>query len=53
VPGSYSDLRYHSLVVLPDSVPDELEVTESIATVEGKRLLANFPGAPVPSAVGR
>ena len=64
--------RYHSLVVLPDTVPADLEVTaraedgevmglrhrrypvegvqfhpESILTVEGKRLLANFLGAPV------
>jgi anthranilate synthase component 2 len=61
--------RYHSLVVLPDTVPADLEVTaraedgevmglrhrrypiegvqfhpESILTVEGKRLLANFLG---------
>jgi len=64
--------RYHSLVVLPDTVPADLEATaraedgegmglrhrrypvegvqfhpESILTVEGKRLLANFLGAPV------
>ena len=64
--------RYHSLVVLRDTVPEELEVTasaedgeimgirhrrypvegvqfhpESILTVEGKRLLANFLRAPV------
>jgi anthranilate synthase component II len=63
--------RYHSLVVLPHTVPADLEVTaqaedgeimglrhrrypvegvqfhpESILTVEGKRLLANFLGAP-------
>jgi anthranilate synthase component II len=62
--------RYHSLVVLRDTVPAELEITaeaedgqimglrhrrfpvegvqfhpESILTVEGKRLLANFIGA--------
>jgi len=62
--------RYHSLVVLRDTVPDELEITaeaedgqimglrhrrfpvegvqfhpESILTVEGKNLLANFVGA--------
>jgi len=68
--------RYHSLVVLPDTVPADLEVTataedgevmglrhrrypvegvqfhpESILTVEGKRLLANFLGAPVPATV--
>jgi anthranilate synthase/aminodeoxychorismate synthase-like glutamine amidotransferase len=66
--------RYHSLVVLPDTVPADLEVTaqaedgevmglrhrrypvegvqfhpESILTVEGKRLLANFLGAPAPA----
>jgi anthranilate synthase/aminodeoxychorismate synthase-like glutamine amidotransferase len=64
-------MRYHSLVIAPEDVPDELEVTawsadrpagreimavchralpvygvqfhpESIATTEGKRLLANF-----------
>jgi anthranilate synthase component II len=64
--------RYHSLVVLRDTIPADLEVTaqaedgevmglrhrrypvegvqfhpESILTVEGKRLLANFLGAPV------
>jgi anthranilate synthase/aminodeoxychorismate synthase-like glutamine amidotransferase len=68
--------RYHSLVVLADTVPAELEVAaraedgevmglrhrrypvegvqfhpESILTVEGKRLLANFLGAPAPIAV--
>ena len=68
--------RYHSLVVLPDTVPIDLEVTaraedgevmglrhrrypvegvqfhpESILTVEGKRLLANFLGVPVPVVV--
>ncbi len=68
--------RYHSLVVLPDTVPTDLEITataedgqvmglrhrrypvegvqfhpESILTVEGKRLLANFLGAPVPATV--
>ena len=68
--------RYHSLVVLPDTVPIDLEVTaraedgevmglrhrrypvegvqfhpESILTVEGKRLLANFLGVPVPAVV--
>ena len=68
--------RYHSLVVLPDTVPGELEVTaraedgevmglrhrrypvegvqfhpESILTVEGKRLLANFLGVRVPAPV--
>jgi anthranilate synthase/aminodeoxychorismate synthase-like glutamine amidotransferase len=66
--------RYHSLVVLPVTVPDDLEITataedgevmglrhrrypiegvqfhpESILTVEGKRLLANFLGAPARS----
>jgi anthranilate synthase/aminodeoxychorismate synthase-like glutamine amidotransferase len=64
--------RYHSLVVLRETVPDDLEITaeaedgqimglrhrhhpvegvqfhpESILTVEGKKLLANFLGAPV------
>jgi anthranilate synthase component 2 len=64
--------RYHSLVVLRDTVPADLEITasaedgeimgirhrrypvegvqfhpESILTVEGKRLLANFLRAPV------
>ena len=68
--------RYHSLVVLPDTVPADLEVTaraedgevmglrhrrypvegvqfhpESILTVEGKRLLANFLGVPAPAVV--
>jgi len=68
--------RYHSLVVLPDTIPADLEVTaraedgevmglrhrrypvegvqfhpESILTVEGKRLLANFLGVPVPAVV--
>ena len=68
--------RYHSLVVLPETVPADLEITaqaedgevmglrhrrypvegvqfhpESILTVEGKRLLANFLGAPAPVAV--
>jgi anthranilate synthase component II len=67
--------RYHSLVVLPETVPPDLEVTahaedgevmglrhrrypvegvqfhpESILTVEGKRLLANFLGVPAPTA---
>jgi anthranilate synthase/aminodeoxychorismate synthase-like glutamine amidotransferase len=65
--------RYHSLVVLRDTVPADLEVSawaedgevmglrhrrfplegvqfhpESILTVEGKRLLANFLAAPPP-----
>ncbi|HEU4370400.1 MAG TPA: aminodeoxychorismate/anthranilate synthase component II [Methylomirabilota bacterium] len=69
--------RYHSLVVLADTVPADLEVSaraedgeimglrhrrypiegvqfhpESILTVEGKRLLANFLGVPAPAAVG-
>jgi len=68
--------RYHSLVVLPDTVPGDLEVTaraedgevmglrhrrypvegvqfhpESILTVEGKRLLANFLGVQAPAPV--
>ena len=69
--------RYHSLVVLAETVPEELEITaraedgqvmglrhrrfpiegvqfhpESILTVEGKRLLANFLGTPAAAAVG-
>ncbi len=65
--------RYHSLVVLRHTVPDDLEVTawtdqdeimgvrhrrypvegvqfhpESILTIQGKRLLANFLAAPRP-----
>ena len=65
--------RYHSLVVLADTVPADLEITaraedgeimglrhrrypvegvqfhpESILTVEGKHLLANFLGVPAP-----
>jgi anthranilate synthase/aminodeoxychorismate synthase-like glutamine amidotransferase len=68
--------RYHSLIVLAETVPADLEVSartddgqvmglrhrrfpiegvqfhpESILTVEGKRLLANFLGAPAPAAV--
>jgi anthranilate synthase component II len=68
--------RYHSLVVLDETVPADLEVTaraedgavmglrhrrhpvegvqfhpESILTVEGKRLLANFLGVPSPAVV--
>jgi anthranilate synthase/aminodeoxychorismate synthase-like glutamine amidotransferase len=68
--------RYHSLVVLADTVPPDLEVTaraedgevmglrhrrhpiegvqfhpESILTVEGKRLLANFLGMPAEAVV--
>jgi anthranilate synthase/aminodeoxychorismate synthase-like glutamine amidotransferase len=68
--------RYHSLIVLADTVPADLEISartedgqvmglrhrrfpiegvqfhpESILTVEGKRLLANFLGAPAPAAV--
>jgi anthranilate synthase component 2 len=68
--------RYHSLVVLPDTVPADLEVTaraedgevmglrhrrypvegvqfhpESILTIEGKRLLANFLGGSKPATV--
>jgi anthranilate synthase/aminodeoxychorismate synthase-like glutamine amidotransferase len=68
--------RYHSLIVLAETVPSELEISartddgqvmglrhrrypiegvqfhpESILTVEGKRLLANFLGAPAPAAV--
>jgi anthranilate synthase component 2 len=68
--------RYHSLVVLADTIPEDLEITaraedgevmglrhrrypvegvqfhpESILTVEGKHLLANFLGVPAPMAV--
>jgi anthranilate synthase/aminodeoxychorismate synthase-like glutamine amidotransferase len=68
--------RYHSLIVLAETVPDDLEITarsddgqvmglrhrrfpiegvqfhpESILTVEGKHLLANFLGTPAPVAV--
>jgi anthranilate/para-aminobenzoate synthase component II len=71
IPSPVEVMRYHSLVVSPDELPGELEVTawsndrapgreimalshrtrpvygvqfhpESIATREGKRLLANF-----------
>lgn len=42
--------RYHSLVVPADTVPADLEL--STPTVAGKRLLANFLGAPAPAAVG-
>jgi anthranilate synthase/aminodeoxychorismate synthase-like glutamine amidotransferase len=68
--------RYHSLIVLAETVPDDLEITarsedgqvmglrhrkfpiegvqfhpESILTVEGKHLLANFLGTAAPAAV--
>jgi len=68
--------RYHSLIVLAETVPDDLAITarsddgqvmglrhrrfpiegvqfhpESILTVEGKHLLANFLGTPAPVAV--
>jgi anthranilate synthase component 2 len=74
----FTATRYHSLVVLANTVPAELEVSaraedgeimglrhrtlpiegvqfhpESILTVEGKRLLANFLGSPAPAAAGR
>jgi anthranilate synthase component II len=72
----FTATRYHSLIVLAETVPTELEISartddgqvmglrhrrfpiegvqfhpESILTVEGKRLLANFLGAPTPAAV--
>jgi anthranilate synthase component II len=72
----FTATRYHSLIVLAETVPAELEISartddgqvmglrhrrfpiegvqfhpESILTVEGKRLLANFLGAPTPAAV--
>jgi anthranilate synthase component II len=72
----FTATRYHSLVVLEDTVPADLEITaraedgeimglrhrrlpiegvqfhpESILTVEGKRLLANFLGVPAPATV--
>jgi anthranilate synthase component 2 len=67
VPSPFEAIRYHSLAIVPETVPAELEVTagtpggiimgvrhrthpvegiqfhpESIMTLEGKRLLANF-----------
>ena len=72
----FTATRYHSLIVLPETVPEDLEISartedgqvmglrhrrfpiegvqfhpESILTLEGKRLLANFLGAPAPAAV--
>ena len=72
----FTATRYHSLIVLAETVPDDLEISartedglvmglrhrrfpiegvqfhpESILTLEGKRLLANFLGAPAPAAV--
>ena len=72
----FTATRYHSLVVLEDTVPADLEISawsedgeimglrhrrlpiegvqfhpESILTVEGKRLLANFLGVPAPATV--
>ena len=73
LPNPFVATRYHSLVVRPDSVPDELEVTatstdgvvmglrhrtlrvegvqfhpESVLTVSGPALLANFLGQLAP-----
>jgi len=72
----FTATRYHSLIVLAETVPEDLEISartedgqvmglrhrrfpiegvqfhpESILTLEGKRLLANFLGAPAPAAV--
>ena len=72
----FTATRYHSLIVLAETVPDDLEISartedglvmglrhrrfpiegvqfhpESILTLEGKRLLANFLGTPASAAV--
>jgi anthranilate synthase component II len=76
LPNPMVATRYHSLVVLADTVPDALQITarsedgevmglrhrhhpiegvqfhpESILTLEGKRLLANFLGVAAPVGV--
>ena len=83
VPSPVEVMRYHSLVVSPDRLPRELQITawsndrapgqeimalchrtlpvygvqfhpESVATVEGKRILANFLAlAGIPLTAGR
>jgi anthranilate synthase/aminodeoxychorismate synthase-like glutamine amidotransferase len=76
LPNPMVATRYHSLVVLADTVPDALQITarsedgevmglrhrhhpiegvqfhpESILTLEGKRLLANFLGVAAPVGI--